>query len=570
MRSGANLRHISCKPLGPNGFRGLKDGASNVSRRTTIEAGIPLAGYDRQAEPVLLFDAAKRTIVWANAAAERWLGAPEGGAAPPRIDRSMPALARLIEMSRFELPENGRTVTLVFWTKKGAQPLSCRCNKIVGPRGESLIVVEAPKAKSPTQFDGEIAVPLPANDAPQAVAPSRPATDAETLKEIARQIREGGNGAATPHVEPHEEATPHVAATPNKSDAERSAFLVPDLAALLDPVPSPIAVVRGGVLVHANRALVEAAGYDSSRALQAAGGLKALLPDDWPKLEPGGLDAPLTVKTKQGAAAIELVAHRLPASLAGEHVSLLVPARPVSREASSGEQEQAKMLATISHEVRTPLNAIIGFSELMKAEKLAPLGHDKYRGYVADILASARHAQSLVSDLLYISRIKASGLDLSPAEIDLREVVEQAAGSLRPIADKAGVLLETALKPGLPRVIADRRSLVQILLNLISNAIKYNKPGGRVTIAGEIVPSGGLVVRIADTGPGMSEEEIKATAIPFRRVRPNASKDDGAGIGLVLSRTLAEANGGKLRISSESGKGTTVDVAFPMSRTIPV
>jgi signal transduction histidine kinase len=275
-------------------------------------------------------------------------------------------------------------------------------------------------------------------------------------------------------------------------------------------------------------------------------------------------------RTKDGEVAIELVAHGLPASLAGEHVVLLVPAPTACRDAASGQQEQARMLATISHEVRTPLNAIIGFSELMKAEKLAPLGHEKYRGYVADILSSARHAQSLVSDLLYISRIKASGLDLSPTEVGLAEVVEQAVSSLQPLADKAGVLLEVALRPALPRVIADRRSLMQILLNLISNAIKYNKPGGRVTVAGDVATSGGLVLRIADTGAGMSEEEIKATAIPFRRVRPNAGKDDGAGIGLVLSRTLAEANGGQLQIRSESGKGTTVDVAFPQSRTIPV
>lgn len=552
--------------------RPKRRGRVSVNTRTKSEAGLPIAGYDRQDEPVLLFDGAKRSIVWANAAAERWLGMPGSGAAPPQIDRSMPALARLVEMSRFELPESGRSVTLVFWTRKGVQALPCRCNKIKGPQGEGLIVVQGAKAVSPTQFDSDAALPQPANDTPGPAEVPKPATDADTLKEIARQIRAGSVRVAHTPAPADEAQTAMLQSAPRETEeaVNRAAILVPDLAALLDPVPAPLAIVRGGVLVHANRALVQAAGFESARALQAAGGLKALLPEDWQKLGAASLDHHFKVRAGGEAAPVELIAHALPAPVAGEHVMLLAPAATSVREAQADEKEQAKMLATISHEVRTPLNAIIGFAELMKAEKLAPLGHDKYRGYIADILSSARHAQSLVSDLLYVSRIKASGLDLSPSELALADVVAQAVGSLRPAADKAGVLIETALADNLPRVIADRRSLMQILLNLISNAIKYNKPGGRVTVAGEVAPSGGLMLRITDTGSGMSEEEIKATAIPFRRVRPNAGKEDGAGIGLVLSKTLAEANGGKLQIRSESGKGTTVDVAFPQSRVIPV
>ncbi|KAB2849485.1 MAG: HAMP domain-containing histidine kinase [Hyphomicrobiaceae bacterium] len=543
-----------------------------MSRRTKSEAGLPVAAYERLAEPVLLFDCAKRAIVWANAAAERWLGSENCGWGPPRVDRSMPALARLIELSRFELPEAGRSVTLIFWTRRGAQHLPCRCHTLKGPGGESLVLVRSAKVASSTQFGSEIALPTPANDAPGSLqSEPRPGTDADTLKEIARQIRAGYRRAEEGAEAGAAVATPILAAKP-ADPAARAAVLVPDLAALLDPVPSPIAVVRGGVLVHANRALVEAAGFETSRALQAAGGAKALLPEDWRRLEGDVGQLPFRVASKAGMPALTLIAHPLPASVAGEHVSLLVPAQATEKEgvADCDEKEQAGILATISHEIRTPLNAVIGFAELLKAEKLASLGHEKYRGYVSDILRSARHAQSLVSDVLYISRIKASGLDLSPAEIALPEVVEQAVGALRPIADKAGVLLETSLAASLPRVIADRRSLTQILLNIVSNAIKYNKPGGRVSVAAEVVPSGGIALRIADTGRGMSEAEIRATAIPFRRVRPCAIKEEGAGIGLALSRTLAEANGGQLEISSESGKGTTVNVAFPQSRTIPV
>jgi signal transduction histidine kinase len=537
-----------------------------VSKPTQLGPELPIAGYDRLAEPVLLFDGAKRTIVWANDAAERWLGSERRGKSP-RVDRSMPALARLVEMARFDLPESGRTVTLVFWTRRGAQSLPCRCNTIKGSKGESLILVQSAKAVSPTQFSSELGLPAAANDAPEPVqSASRPTTDVDTLKEIARQIRAGYRRAA----EASEAEEPTLNALKKTDAAASLAILVPDLAALLEPVPTPIAVVRGGVLVHANRALVEAAGFETARALRAAGGAKALLPEDWQRLERQGEQEPFKVRAKAGAPALSLVAHALPPAVAGEHMMLLVPASVSGAEAAANEQEQAKILATISHEVRTPLNAVIGFAELLKMEKLAPLGHEKYRGYVADILQSARHAQSLVSDILYISRIKASGLDLSPAEIALQGVVEEAVSALRPIADKAGVLLETAIAKSLPLVIADRRSLMQILLNLVSNAIKYNKPGGRVLVSAEIKAKGGIALRIADTGPGMSEEEIKATAIPFRRVRPNTAKEDGAGIGLVLSRTLAEANGGQLEIRSESGKGTTVDVAFPESRTIPV
>ena len=244
----------------------------------------------------------------------------------------------------------------------------------------------------------------------------------------------------------------------------------------------------------------------------------------------------------------------------------LIEAREAAELASA---QKSEFLANISHEIRTPLNAILGFSEVMKARRFGAIENDKYSGYVNDIHSSGEHLLSLINDLLDLSKVEAGKLELNFASVDLGEVISQAISVLSESATSARVIVRSSVQDGLPNVVADQRSMRQIMLNLLSNAIKFTGAGGQVVISARLESAGHVSLKIKDTGHGMSDEQIQRAMEPFRQVEEVASGDSpGTGLGLPLTKALAEANRAGFAISSEREVGTMVEITFPTTRVL--
>lgn len=244
----------------------------------------------------------------------------------------------------------------------------------------------------------------------------------------------------------------------------------------------------------------------------------------------------------------------------------LVEARRRAEEASA---QKSDFLAKISHEIRTPLNGIIGFSEVMGEERFGPLGNERYREYVRDIRASGEHIMSLVNDLLDLSKVEAGKLDLAFAGVRLNDLVEQTVAIVGPQANRAQIIIRTSLAATLPPVVADARSIRQVVLNLLSNAIKFTLPGGQVFVSTVHDETGEVVLRVRDTGIGMSETEITAAMEPFRQLAVAGSeRERGTGLGLPLSKALTEANRASFTITSRTGEGTMIEIRFPQNRVL--
>ena len=237
------------------------------------------------------------------------------------------------------------------------------------------------------------------------------------------------------------------------------------------------------------------------------------------------------------------------------------------REAERASALKSDFLARISHEIRTPLNAILGFAEVMLDERFGPIGNPRYEDYLKDIHASGALVMSLVNDLLDLSKIEAGKMEFAFASVDANRIVSECVSIMQPQAGQEGVVIRLSLSPALPNILADERSLRQIVLNLLSNAVKFNNPGGQVSVATALADAGSAIIRIRDTGAGMSEADIGAALEPFRRLA-TAKPSSGTGLGLPLTKALVEANHASLTIKSKQTKGTLVEVVFPPARIL--
>jgi PAS domain S-box-containing protein len=243
--------------------------------------------------------------------------------------------------------------------------------------------------------------------------------------------------------------------------------------------------------------------------------------------------------------------------------------RRSKEEAERASAQKSEFLANISHELRTPLNAILGFSEVMRSQRFGALSNQKYLGYANDIHESGEHLLSLINDLLDLSKVEAGKLELNFTSVNLASLVDQCISVLQDHAAAARVVVRKNIPTGLPNVVADLRSVKQILLNLISNAVKFTDAGGQVIVSARLARTGELTVAVKDTGIGMSEAELKAALQPFKRIEsPGRDQTPGTGLGLPLSRALAEANRATFAISSEPRKGTLVEITFPTTRVL--
>ncbi len=244
----------------------------------------------------------------------------------------------------------------------------------------------------------------------------------------------------------------------------------------------------------------------------------------------------------------------------------LTKARTLAERSSS---QKSEFLARVSHEIRTPLNAIIGFSELMMDEKFGPIGNDRYRDYLRDINRSGNHVLDIVNDLLDISKIEAGEQEMAYEAVSLNDVLAETVAMMQPQANRERVIIRSSFASRLPEVVADLRSVRQIGLNLLSNAVRFTQPGGQVIVSTAYESSGDVVMRVRDTGVGMSSAEIEQALKPFKQINSlKRTRTDGTGLGLPLTKAMVEANRARFTINSSPGEGTLVEICFPSTRVL--
>ncbi len=236
-------------------------------------------------------------------------------------------------------------------------------------------------------------------------------------------------------------------------------------------------------------------------------------------------------------------------------------AREEAAEAQAASRAKTEFLARMSHELRTPLNAVLGFTQLMQIDRSEPPGPEQKRRLQL-IREAGEHLLHMINDLLDLTRIESGGLSLAPSRMELRELVLQVFALLSEDAAKQGVTL--ALEPGaLLAMDADRTRLRQVFINLVSNAIKYNRRGGRVTLRIEPAAGGLAMIRVEDTGQGIDDEHLARLFEPFQRGPHERSGIEGTGIGLALTRALVLRMGGRLDVASTRGVGSVFTVVLP-------
>jgi signal transduction histidine kinase len=243
--------------------------------------------------------------------------------------------------------------------------------------------------------------------------------------------------------------------------------------------------------------------------------------------------------------------------------------REAKEIAEATTRTKSEFLANMSHELRTPLNAIMGFSEIMKNELFGALGNANYRDYASNIYDSGVHLLTLINDILEMSKAEAGKIELQEVEVEVETVIAACLRLVRARAESNGLSLSVASPDAPIRLLVDERRFKQILLNLLSNAIKFTPPGGRVAIATSIERSGSFVLTVRDTGIGIAAGDIAKALTPFGQVDSKlARRFDGTGLGLPLSRVLAELHGGRLDLHSRPAVGTTIRVRLPAERVV--
>ena len=444
-------------------------------------------------------------------------------------------------------------------------------------------------------------VPFRSSPPPEPKAPSLSPVERNAFRELAQELTlrlrgSGGGEAATA-----EQAAPAPDATVNPGYAAAEKLHAAGSAdrALLDRVPAGVLVYRDEMLLYANRHFLELSGYDSIQALSAAGGLHALFAAQSPAPLRGSPDTQtLSIATARdeqhpvegrlfsvqwdGESALALI---LTSALTAERLRTAQGAleaalgetreikaaldRTVRREAERTAAAKAEFIAKVNHEIRTPLNSITGFAEVILAERFGSIGNERYREYLKDIHAAGTQLVSLLNDLIDLSKVESGQLELNFVEFDLNELTQQCVGIMQPQANRARIIIRSALTPGPARVVADERSVRQIVINLLAHAIRFTGPGGQVIVSTAGGNGGEGVLRVRDTGAGLHNTQDAAATEPLRENGAAAGWGaNGASLGLALTKALAEANRADVSIMSAANAGTLIEVAFPSGRAV--
>jgi len=238
-------------------------------------------------------------------------------------------------------------------------------------------------------------------------------------------------------------------------------------------------------------------------------------------------------------------------------------------EAETLSQVKTDFLANMSHELRTPLNAVIGFSEAILGQTFGPIANEKQEEYIQDINNSGIHLLKLINDILDVTAIEEGKLDLQDNQVEIRPLVKEISKMVQPRAKAGNVTVSSEVGENLFALRGDERRFKQILLNLLTNGIKFTPGGGEVTLKCHLDGQGQMIFVVTDNGIGMNEAGIQIALEPFGQVDEALDrKYEGTGLGLPLTKQLVESHEGHLEVYSELGTGTTVTVAFPKERVI--
>lgn len=361
----------------------------------------------------------------------------------------------------------------------------------------------------------------------------------------------------------------------------------PQLAAVLDALPVPVVLLDGrGRVSWGNAAGGQACGrsLDDIRgrpfwelAPAVAGGARAAVEAVLAGHGPRSIDGAREMSSRETKPL-----HWHLAAIAngtGEIAQVVATAREDDAPSASsrGAPEAAiepvhsmtRYLAHISHEARTPLNAVIGFAEVLSAQLYGPLGHPKYLDYAKTIEDSGAHLLSIINDILDMSKADAGMLELDEAPVDVCQSIASCLRMMGGRAEDAGVALESVCPDDLVALRGDARKLKQALINLVSNAIEFTPDGGSVDVEAGVEPGGELVISVRDTGVGMAADDIPTAMAPFGQVQSSLTRRSrGTGLGLPMVQALVELHGGVLTLASVPGSGTTVAMRFPADRVI--
>jgi len=248
---------------------------------------------------------------------------------------------------------------------------------------------------------------------------------------------------------------------------------------------------------------------------------------------------------------------------------LVAQLRKAQGEASSANSAKSDFLAHMSHELRTPLNSIIGYSEMMKEELYGKLGDERYMNCTASVHASGHHLLHLINDILDLSKIEAGEMTLDEEKIDILNLLDQCADMVRGSNEARNISIGTDYGENIPPVIADEMLLKKVILNLLSNALKFSNSGEHVTISVNVLHKGQLTFAVSDTGIGIAEEDLPLVLMPFGQARTSVHKThNGTGLGLSLTKQIVELHGGSLTLKSELQKGTSAIVTLPIGHAV--
>ncbi len=243
--------------------------------------------------------------------------------------------------------------------------------------------------------------------------------------------------------------------------------------------------------------------------------------------------------------------------------------RLAKEEAELASRTKSEFLANMSHELRTPLNAIIGFSEILKEEFATSPENEDHHQYAGNVFAAGQHLLAIINEILDLSKIESGNSPLDEMEVDLAEVIASTRAIVAERAHNGNVAVEYCVDADLPGLWADGRKLKQVLINLLSNGLKFTAAGGKVTFHATITPEGACLLEVADNGIGIAAKDIPKALAPFQQIDSELNrKYEGTGLGLPLTKAFVEQHGGTLRLQSELGKGTTASVLLPASRIL--
>jgi len=340
----------------------------------------------------------------------------------------------------------------------------------------------------------------------------------------------------------------------------------------LDGPPEPPALVidaAAGAIVGANAAGWELWGFGGGDAVPATALDRAMPALQRLAAVTASCSEVLTFWTGRGLLQLEC---RIEPAGGTRFLLRGLEARPEAPDEAMARPEVPRLAAAarLAHELRTPLSAVIAYAEVLKDEHFGPIANPRYRDYARTIYDGARHALSVVDGMLAGNLGRAGLPELAFRDLDPADVIENCLAVAGPLAQRAGLDLVADLDAAMPRIVADEVSVKQMLLNLITNAIKFGRRGDRVTVRAACGSDGSLTIDVADTGPGMQAPGAAGAERAPEAHRRGGGRDAGLGIGLPLTRALAKANGASLTVESAPGRGTRVSIAFAKDRVVPV